>query len=224
MLKSNESRMAEDRHAPDRNSDPEVMLGLLNAVEAGDHVTQRTLAGELGIALGLVNTYLKRCVKKGLIKVQAVPPRRYAYYLTPQGFAEKSRLTANYFSHSLRLFRQARDSFAGALAEAESRGWRRVVLVGASEASEIAALSALDTEIEIVAIYDPGMRRDRFAGVPVCHDLDTLPSDIDGAMLTVLTDVPRWHARALALFEGDRVIVPDFLRGAVQAVSSEAAE
>ena len=46
-----------------------VMLGLLESVERNGGQSQRQLASELGIALGLVNAYLKRCVKKGLVKV-----------------------------------------------------------------------------------------------------------------------------------------------------------
>jgi DNA-binding MarR family transcriptional regulator len=86
----------------------EITLGLLQAVHENDSLTQRSAAQDLGIALGLANAYLKRCVKKGLIKVQQVPPNRYAYYLTPQGFAEKSRLTAEYLSYSFSVFRRAR--------------------------------------------------------------------------------------------------------------------
>src|SRR5215470_19341783 len=85
-----------------------IMLGLLESVERGGATSQRSLADELGIALGLVNAYLKRCVKKGLVKVRHAPARRYAYYLTPHGFAEKSRLTLEFMSHSLALFRRAK--------------------------------------------------------------------------------------------------------------------
>ena len=70
-----------------------IMLGLLESVERNGEQTQRHLASELGIALGLVNAYLKRCVKRGLLKLGEAPARRYAYYLTPHGFAVKSRLT-----------------------------------------------------------------------------------------------------------------------------------
>src|SRR5664279_857624 len=90
------------------HSEDEIVLGVLDAVERDQHVTQRHVAGELGIALGLANTYLRRCVRKGLIKMSQVPRRRYAYYLTPQGLAEKSRLTAQYLAHSFSFFRRAR--------------------------------------------------------------------------------------------------------------------
>src|SRR5690349_8309728 len=90
------------------SGDDRILLGLLESVERDGGQSQRRIASELGIALGLVNAYLKRCVKKGLVKVSEAPARRYAYYLTPQGFAEKSRLTVEYLSHSFSFFRQAK--------------------------------------------------------------------------------------------------------------------
>src|SRR3546814_4310673 len=54
---------------------------------------------------------LKRCAAKGLVKIQNAPARRYAYYLTPKGFAEKSRLVAEYLETSLHFFRGARSQY-----------------------------------------------------------------------------------------------------------------
>ena len=45
-----------------------IMLGLLDAVEQERAHRYRPTLLELGIALGLVNAYLKRCIKKGLVK------------------------------------------------------------------------------------------------------------------------------------------------------------
>ena len=87
------------------NNEQKITLGVLNAVHDDSNITQRSMAGELGIALGLTNSYLKRCVKKGLIKVQQAPANRYAYYLTPQGFSEKSRLAREYLSQGFQFFR-----------------------------------------------------------------------------------------------------------------------
>jgi len=191
--------------------DPEVMMGLLSAVGAGETVTQRSLSAELGIALGLVNAYLKHCINKGLIKVQAAPARRYAYYLTPQGFAEKSRLTVLYLSRSFDFFRRARESCTAALESATRRGWRRVVLVGAGELAEVATLCALESPAALVAIYDPGFDRERFAGLDVVRDVSMLAGPVDGAVLTAMSDVEIWFDRAKATFGADRVIVPDLL-------------
>ncbi|MBL8654262.1 MAG: winged helix-turn-helix transcriptional regulator, partial [Alphaproteobacteria bacterium] len=49
--------------------DAALVLGVLSAVEQDSAVTQRGLSSDLGIALGLANAVLKRCVRKGLIKI-----------------------------------------------------------------------------------------------------------------------------------------------------------
>jgi len=54
-------------------SDPNIItLGVLSAIEEDERATQRAISQELGIALGLANAYLKRCVKKGFVKVQHI--------------------------------------------------------------------------------------------------------------------------------------------------------
>ena len=123
------------------------------------------IAAELGIALGLVNAYLKRCVKKGLVKVHDAPARRYAYYLTPHGFAEKSRLTVQYLSDSFSFFRLAKADCARVLEAARPRGFSRVVLAGKSDLAEIAILCAVEAGVTIVAIVDPRSEDKQFIGV-----------------------------------------------------------
>jgi len=191
---------------------PGVLLGLLEAVDANKNVTQRTLSTELGVALGLINAYLKRCVKKGLVKVHEAPKRRFAYYLTPHGFAEKSKLTADYLLASVSALKRIKTSCNEAFSEAESRGWSQVVLIGASEFSEIAALCAQDHAIKIVAVYDPGLTRTRFAGHEVCRSLDDIKDKVDGAVLTVLQNQERWRERGAQVLGEDRIIVPGLLK------------
>src|SRR4029079_12253905 len=108
--------------------DDRILLGLLESVERDGGQSQRRLASELGIALGLVNAYLKRCVTKGLVKVNEIPARRYGYFLTPQGFAEKSRLTVEYLSYSFSFFREARADCSAVVDQARARGFSRAVL------------------------------------------------------------------------------------------------
>src|ERR1700691_3764823 len=103
-----------------------IVLGLLTSVEVDGARSQRRIAAELGVALGLVNAYLKRSIKKGLVKVGQAPARRYAYYLTPQGFSEKSRLTVEYLSSSFSFFRRARADCTAILETARDRGWTRL--------------------------------------------------------------------------------------------------
>lgn len=97
-----------DRLLETEHENGRIVLGLLSSVENDGDRSQRRIAAELGIALGLVNAYLKRCINKGLVKVRDAPARRYAYYLTPYGFAEKSRLTVQYLSDCFRSFARPR--------------------------------------------------------------------------------------------------------------------
>src|SRR5450631_558562 len=115
----------------DNGEDKRIVLNLLNSVDDGAQ-SQRRIAEELGIALGLVNAYLKRCIKKGLVKVSQAPARRYAYYLTPQGFAEKSRLTVEYLSSSFSFFRQAKAECAQVFESAKQKNLHHLVLCGKS--------------------------------------------------------------------------------------------
>src|SRR6266576_3626793 len=139
-----------------------IVLGLLESVERDGAQSQRKLASELGIALGLVNAYLKRAVKKGLVKVGQAPARRYAYYLTPHGFSEKSRLTVEYLSASFSFFRKAKEEYTDLFGIACARGIPRVVLVGRSDLCEIAILCAVDNPIKIVALVDSEAGVSRF--------------------------------------------------------------
>ena len=166
--------------------DPEIVLGLLTSIERNSAITQRKLAGDLGIALGLANSYLRRCVRKGLIKIGQVPLNRYAYYLTPQGFAEKSRLTAEYLTVSFNFFRRARSDCAELLQECAARGWTRVALCGAGDLAEVAVLSAGESEIEVVCVIDPARAGGRCVSVPIVGDLAAAHQQgaFDGVILT----------------------------------------
>ena len=169
--------------------DPQIVLGVLTSIERDSAITQRKLAGDLGIALGLANAYLRRCVRKGLVKVSQVPLNRYAYYLTPQGFSEKGRLTAEYLSVSFNFFRRARGDCVALLLQCSERGWQRVALYGAGELAEIAVLSASEGGIEVVCVIDPDETGRRCAGLPVVADLTAArlaagEAGLDGVILT----------------------------------------
>ena len=191
-----------------------IMLGLLESVERDGGLSQRRLAAELGIALGLVNAYLKRCVNKGLLKVKDVPARRYAYYLTPQGFAEKSRLTVEYLSISFGFFRQAKADFAVLFSDARARGFSRLAVAGRSDLAEIASICAVESAIEIVAVVDVGAETGaaRFIGLPVVGSFDAIEQPVDGVIVTDLNATQRVTEAALAHFGVDRVLVPSLLR------------
>jgi predicted transcriptional regulator len=195
----------------DDSDDSRIVLGLLEYVERGGEQSQRRLASELGVALGLANAYLRRCVKKGLIKVRHAPARRYAYYLTPHGFAEKSRLTFVYMSHSFELFRRAKADCMAAFETARARGHGRIALLGASDLAEIAAICALDGGIAVAAVVDARVAAERFAGAPVVRDLDAVTPPPDAVLVTDMETAAATAQAAVARLGADRVLAPALL-------------
>jgi DNA-binding MarR family transcriptional regulator len=188
-----------------------VMLGLLESVERDGTRSQRSLAAECGIALGLVNAYLKRCIKKGLIKVTDAPARRYTYYLTPQGFAEKSRLAVEYLTYSLSFFRRARSDCTAVFDEAKRRGWSRMVLAGISDLAEISTICALESGIAIVGIVDANGGLERFVGIPVFASLAAMPEPFDGLLVTDIKNSAEIYLAAVKQLGADRVVAPALL-------------
>jgi hypothetical protein len=78
--------------------------------------------------------------------------RHYAYCLTPQGFAEKSRLTVQCLSNSFSFVRLVKSDCARLLGQAKGKGFSRPVLAGQSDLAKVAILCA---GVAIIAVVDP---------------------------------------------------------------------
>ena len=188
----------------------QITLGLLNAVDESSSVTQRAVAKELGIALGLVNTYLKRCVKKGLIKVSQVPANRYAYYLTPKGFSEKARLTGEYLSQGFQLFRLSRSQIVEIMEDCENQGLKKIVLVGATDITEIAILCAQEFDLGISGILVDNDQEAEFGSIRVVNDILEL-EDFAAIILTSLDQGSLYIKKLRKHFDDNRIFIPPIL-------------
>ncbi len=197
--------------------DSELLRSVLDVVSREPTVTQRRLSRELGVALGVANAVLRRCVNKGLIKIQQAPIRRYGYYLTPLGFTEKSRLTIEYLSFSFQLFRRARAQFNSIFAELAQAGCWRVLLAGEGELAEIAELSARDGKVEIVGVV----------AAANAEAFDAYAGRFDAVLITDMRDPVNAYAFARALFAESgniAVVAPPLLRITADAPTREAGE
>jgi DNA-binding MarR family transcriptional regulator len=207
------SGVSSDELPQKTEADGRITLGLLDAVEEGEH-SQRSLAASLGIALGLTNAYLKRCVRMGLVKVRQVPANRYAYFLTPQGFAEKSRLTAQFLARSFRFYRQSREEISEIFARAAASGQKRVLLAGPGELAEIALICAMEHDLEIVGVLDPGSNLPKFMNVPRRQSLDGFA--YDAVLVTDLKRAQEVHDDLAGKVEPGRLLTPKLLRVATK--------
>ncbi len=136
------------------NQDTYKSLLLLDEISKGTPQSQRDLSKKLNIALGLVNSYIKNLVSKGYITIRAIPSKRYVYYLTPTGFAEKTRLTYHHLQNFTNLYKEARRDFKELFSRLHKEGVRSVIFAGADESAEIAYLSLQEFDIEFEGIVD----------------------------------------------------------------------
>ena len=184
-----------------------LTLEILEAIEQRDDVTQRHLANRLGVALGLANSYLKRCVRKGYIKINQAPANRYLYYLTPKGFSEKSRLTAQYLSTSFEFYRRAGNSLNDVYLKCLTQKYHRILLCGVSELAEIASLRANEHGVNIIGTFDPESKLDHFISLPVWQSFDAV-DDFDACILTSLNKTKELRSLLINEVEAGKLLVP----------------
>lgn len=158
---------------------------LMNELESGEAVSQRELAGRLGIAVGLVNSYLKNFVAKGYVRVKNYPRNRYAYLLTPKGFAEKSRLAFQHLNYFTSLYTTTRQEYLELFRRLKVEGVEEVVFCGVDEVAEIAYLSLQEAGLKLAAVIDEENERQDLFG----HQIVPLSKDAGPAFQAACTIV-----------------------------------
>jgi len=90
----------------------EVRYKLLKLLASNPEMSQREVAGALGISLGKVNYCIKALVKRGWIKAvnfkNSENKGAYAYVLTPRGLRERAVVAARFLQSKLREYERLR--------------------------------------------------------------------------------------------------------------------
>lgn len=126
-------------------------LRILEQIEQDPEATQSVLAAQMGVAVGTVNWYVKRLVKKGHIKVTRLQRRRLRYLITPDGIAEKTRLAMEYVQVSMGMYRATRQQARELLAKAREAGYQRVVVDGQGDLVDVCRLTCLEQSFPMEA-------------------------------------------------------------------------
>ena len=171
----------------DQNSNQDNLRSflLMSELENGEPISQREIAGRLGIALGLVNSYLKTLVGKGYVTVKAMPRNRFAYLLTPKGFAEKSRLAFQHLGNFHKLYRVTRQDSLALFTRLREQGVQRVAFCGLDDLTEIAYLSLQEAGLELAVVMDE-QAGSRFIDLPVVSLEEGIKVDSKAIVITTL--------------------------------------
>ncbi len=85
-------------------------------------MSQRDLAKAVGSSVGGIHYILNALIETGLLKLEnftaAKDRRRYAYILTPKGFAEKATITKRFLARKIEEYEAMRAEIEALSAEA----------------------------------------------------------------------------------------------------------
>ncbi|NQU10867.1 winged helix-turn-helix transcriptional regulator [bacterium] len=177
-------------------------LEILKFVEESPRLNNRLAARKLGVSVKLAHEILKKMVAKGWLHVKKEHARRWDYFLTPPGLAEKTRLTYEFLDFSFQFYREARRRSAQLCRDLSESGTRRVAFIGGGEMAEIVYLGVTEWGLELVEVYDPSAAGRTFMGRPV------LPFDqLAGS---------RAERLIVCLYNKAHPMTPDFLPDGVQ--------
>jgi DNA-binding MarR family transcriptional regulator len=133
---------------------------ILQAISSGERVTQRSLAGRLGVALGLTNLLVRRLVAKGYVRVSGLGTRHVRYLMTAAGWEALGRATRISLQNTVHLYTQTREQIRTSLlaisasCPIDARGHKSVVFYGAGDVAEIAYVSLQNTDLCLVGVVD----------------------------------------------------------------------
>lgn len=174
------------------NTDDYRSLQLLDEISKNKDLTQRDLSVKLGIALGLINSYLKNLVSKGYITVSTIPKKRYSYYLTPTGFKEKARLTYFHLQNFTNLYRVARKDFCTLFnAISDDPAIESVAFCGIDEITDIAYLSLKEVGVTLSFVIDNNSAGTKFFGYEIISTSDPRALECDLIIITSFKDGDR---------------------------------
>lgn len=125
---------------------------LLNEIANDSMVTQANLSDRLGIAVGSVNWYIKRLIKRGWVKVSHLDRTRLKYDLTSEGMKVFTQRALSYAKDSLKVYTQFREKARALALELKQQDVKKVYLNGNDEMMDILRLSCIEAGIQISAL------------------------------------------------------------------------
>jgi DNA-binding MarR family transcriptional regulator len=172
---------------------------ILQAIASGERLTQRSLAREMGVAVGLANLLIRRLVGKGHVRIANMGARHVKYLMTPAGWDALAKATRASLENTVHLYTQTREHIRDSLASiseqcAESE--KRIVFYGAGDVAEIAYVSLQNTDLSLVGVIDD-RRTGRFFHVEISTP-DALTAD-------TIAGVPYSHVVVTSLHSADAI-------------------
>jgi DNA-binding MarR family transcriptional regulator len=161
-------------------------LSVLLAIHDSPRLSQHKIAQLTDLSSSMVNNYMKKLQKEGLVKATGETNRTQRYHLTATGQKELFGLILDYSAEIIRLYSAAKKHVAERLHRFQLEGIRSIALFGAAETAEVVHAALKDTPLVVKGIVDssPGKQGSRFNGFLV-QPPDSLRSmEADAVLIT----------------------------------------
>jgi hypothetical protein len=113
------------------------VLRIIASMPADAACSQRTIAGKLDIALGLVNSSMRQCIHNGLVIATKNHHKSYSYQLTAAGIDTLRKLSESDVNSALSFYRTARRAYVELFASFGAS--KSICFLGVSDLLPIAA-------------------------------------------------------------------------------------
>jgi DNA-binding MarR family transcriptional regulator len=158
---------------------------ILKHVEKTPMLTNRAIAEKLGVSVKLSHALLKGMVNRGFFHIKKHHSRRWDYFLTPNGIAEKARLTREFITFSMQFYQEARKASSQVCRNIAEAGIKEVAFIGAGDLAEIVYLGVKEWGLRLVRVYSNG--KTEFLGQK-CRSLNESEGFIGDALIICLYD------------------------------------
>ena len=111
-------------------------------------------AAKLGCSVKLAHEILRKMVERGFLHVKKHHSRRWDYFITPHGLAEKARLTYEFLDFSMHFYKEARKESSKVCRTLSEEGKKKVAFLGANDLAEIAFLGVKEWNLELIEVFD----------------------------------------------------------------------
>jgi DNA-binding MarR family transcriptional regulator len=103
---------------------------IINIIASNATTTQRQLAADTHMSVGLINILLKRLVLKGFLRARQLDRKKVEYLLTPRGIVEKAQKSYRYTLKTIESFDILRLRISSIVQKMTGNGFRAIAVVG----------------------------------------------------------------------------------------------
>ncbi|MFC2091171.1 winged helix-turn-helix transcriptional regulator [Elusimicrobiota bacterium] len=75
-------------------------LKVINSIGKNNTPSQRDIAKDVGLSLGLTNILINRLIKKGYVKASKLNAKKVSYMITPKGIKQKAEKSYRFMKRS----------------------------------------------------------------------------------------------------------------------------